>query len=94
MIWLFFIPLQLYLVFNGFRQQEREGSWSWSLFAFVLGFLAFESLILTLPIRLALHGNRYFVPVYTTALIIAALNFVWFLAVCRRWKLKPPDRQP
>jgi hypothetical protein len=86
MIWLLFIPLQLYLVISGIRQQEHDGTWSWSLFAFALGFIAFEVLLLTLPLRLGMHGNRYFVPVYVAAWIIAALNFIWFLRVCRRWK--------
>jgi hypothetical protein len=28
-------------------------------------------------------------PAFITAWVIAALNFVWFIIVCRRWKL--PD---
>ena len=91
MIWLLFIPLQLYLIYTGIRRQERDGAWSWSLFAFALGFIAFEVLILTLPLRLGMHGNPWFVPVYTGAWIVAAINFIWFLVVCRRWKLKPPQ---
>ena len=31
-------------------------------------------------------GNRYFTVVWTAAWIVAAMNFIWFLAVCRRRK--------
>lgn len=89
MIWLCFLALQFYIIFSGVRQQEHDGAWSWPMFAFVLGFAVFECLILILPIRLGIDGNPYFMPVYIAAWVVAALNFVWFLRVCRRWKPKP-----
>jgi hypothetical protein len=92
MIWIFFIGLQAYILISGIRQQGRDGTWSWPMFAFAMGFVVFECLILTLPLRLGMNGSRYFVPVWTAAWIIAALNFLWFLAVCRRWKPKPRNR--
>jgi hypothetical protein len=33
--------------------------------------------------------SRYFIPVYVTSWIVAALNFIWMIIVARRWKL--PD---
>lgn len=91
MIWLFFIGLQAFIVISGVRQQEQDGTWSWALFGFAMGFIVFECLILILPIRLGMAGNRYFVPVWTAAWIVAALNFIWFLRVCRRWRPKSPS---
>ncbi len=89
MIWILFIPLQLYLVFAGMRRDEKAGRWSWPMFAFAMAFVLFECLILILPLRLGMAGNRYFIPVWIAAWIVAVLNFIWFLAVCRRWKPKP-----
>jgi hypothetical protein len=94
MIWLLLIPLQLYIIISGVRRGESDGTWSWSLFAFALGFIGFEVLILTLPLLLGIHNSHYFVPVYTAAWIVAAINFVWFLRVCRRWKPKPGNPLP
>jgi hypothetical protein len=91
MIWVLFIPLQLYLIFAGIRQQEHNGTWSWPMFAFAMGFVLFECLILILPLRLGMAESPYFVPVWVAAWIIAAFNFIWFLRVCRRWKPKPPS---
>ncbi|NNM62475.1 MAG: hypothetical protein HKM03_09920 [Steroidobacteraceae bacterium] len=86
MIWLLFVGLQVFILISGIRQQEHAGTWSWSLFAFAVGFMAFELLILLLPLRLGMEGSRYFAPVWTAAWIFAALNFIWFIAVCRRRK--------
>ena len=92
MIWLLFIGLQVFILASGIRQREHDGTWSWSLFAFALGFAAFEVLIIVVPLRLGSTGNRYFIAVLMTAWIVAALNFIWFLAVCRRWKPRARGR--
>ncbi|HEY1575575.1 MAG TPA: hypothetical protein VGF82_00680 [Terracidiphilus sp.] len=39
------------------------------------------------PIALGKLNSPYFWPVYITAWVVAAGNFVWFIIVCRRWKL-------
>jgi ABC-type transport system involved in Fe-S cluster assembly fused permease/ATPase subunit len=31
--------------------------------------------------------SSYFGPVFAAACLIAVLNFVWFIVVCRRWRL-------
>jgi hypothetical protein len=86
MIWLCFVGLQVFILISGIRQHEHDGTWSWSLFAFAMGFMVLEILILLLPLRLGMVGNRYFTVVWTAAWIVAAINFIWFLAVCRRRK--------
>ena len=92
MIWLFFIGLQLFILISGVRQQEHDGTWSWPMFGFAMGFMVFEGLIVDLPLRLGITGNRYFVAVWIAAWIVAGLNFIWFLAVCRRWKPRRRNR--
>jgi hypothetical protein len=92
MWWPIFIILQAYFIFAGIRNEERAGLWSWSKFAFALGFGALEIVIVLVPIfNIGLH-SRYFVPVFAGAWIIAGLNFVWMIIVARRWKL--PDGRP
>ncbi len=86
MIWLFFIGLQVFILTSGIRQREHDGTWSWSMFAFAMGFMVVELLILLLPLRFGMVGSRNFAVAWTAAWIVAALNFIWFLAVCRRCK--------
>lgn len=63
--------------------------WSWSKFAFAPGFGALECIIVIAPLLYINLRSRYFIPVYVTACIVAALNFIWMIIVARRWKL--PD---
>ncbi len=48
-----------------------------------------ESLILFVPIYYVGANSPYFGWTYATCGVIAALNFIWFIIVCRRWRL--PD---
>jgi hypothetical protein len=89
---LFLAILCLIIAAGGVRRMQRKGIWSWPMFAGVIGFLALEILIVSLPLKFAPPRTRYFVPVYTAAWIIAALNFIWFLILCRRWKPKPREQ--
>ncbi len=88
MMWILFVALQAVLLFSGIRRQRRAGRWSWSAFAFALGFAALECVILTVPIWLIDENRRYFWPVYGAAWVVAALNFVWFILFMRRCKMK------
>ncbi len=88
MIWIFFVLLQGVIIWSGIRREQQAGLWSWSKFAFTLGFAALECLIVTGPIALFNLNSPHFLPVYIGAWVVAAGNFAWFLIVCRRWKLK------
>ena len=87
MAWIFFTLLQGALIWSGIRQEKQAGLWSWSKFAFALGFAGLECLILIAP--LSLNSRPYFMPLWICCWVIAAANFVWFILVCRRWRL--PD---
>jgi ABC-type transport system involved in Fe-S cluster assembly fused permease/ATPase subunit len=87
--WIAFILLQFLFVAAGVRREQRAGLWSWSKFFFALAFAALESLILFVPIYYVGINSRYFGWTYALAGTIAALNFIWFIIVCRRWRL--PD---
>ncbi|MGA7157714.1 MAG: hypothetical protein WBY53_12745 [Acidobacteriaceae bacterium] len=89
---LFFALFYLSIAYIGYRKMQRAGIWSWQVFLGVIGFLALECLIVTLPLKFAPPRSRHFVLVWTAAWIIAALNFVWFLLLCRRWKPKLHQR--
>jgi hypothetical protein len=88
MWWILFVLMQSTVVAAGIRNEQRAGLWSWSKFVFALGFAALEGTILVVPIYY-LQNSRYFLPVYITCCIVAALNFIWMIIVARRWKL--PD---
>ena len=87
MLWIVFVVLQGLDHLSGIRREQRAGLWSWSKFVFTLGFAALECLIVIGPIALGKLNSPYFWPVYITAWVVAAGNFVWFIIVCRRWKL-------
>jgi len=87
--WIAFIIVQAIFVFSGYRHAKSTNQWSWSLFVFALAFAGLETLILTVPILSMNSNSSYFLPVYAIAWVIAALNFIWFIMVCRRWRL--PD---
>ena len=89
MIWILFVILQAGIIISGIRQEERAGLWSWSKFVFALGFAGLELAIMFIPLYSLDLKGPYFMPCFIAACVIAALNFVWFIIVCRRWKL--PD---
>jgi len=89
MWWIFFVLLIVSMAVSGVRRAQRAGVWSWSKFAYVLGFLALLGVIVTAPVLLMDVNGRHFLPVYIAAWIVALLLFVWFIMVARRWKL--PD---
>src|SRR5271155_2623705 len=89
MPWIVLVLFYACFAFTGFRRAKRTGQWSWSLFFFALAFAGVEVLIITLPILTMNTNSHYFIPIYAGAWVIAALNFVWFIMVCRRWRL--PD---
>jgi hypothetical protein len=87
--WILFAVLQISVIVSGIRQEQRTGQWSWSKFVFTLGFAGLELVIVFVPLYYLGMNSSYFMPAFITAWVIAALNFVWFIIVCRRWKL--PD---
>jgi hypothetical protein len=89
MIWLLALIAQVIFVVTGVRRERQAGQWIWSKFAFTLAFAALECALLITPIvTLDLRG-RLFGPIFAVAGVIAALNFIWFIIACRRWRL--PD---
>ena len=50
MTWVAFLILQGLIIWSGIKQEQRSGLWSWSKFAFALGFAALECLIVIGPI--------------------------------------------
>jgi hypothetical protein len=89
MAWILFAILQITVIVSGIRQEQRTGQWSWSKFVFTLGFAGLEIAIMFIPLFSLDMKSPYFMPCFITAGVIAALNFIWFIIVCRRWRL--PD---
>jgi hypothetical protein len=89
MIWLLMFALQVGYIVLGIRREQQAGLWSWSKFAFALGFAAVEVVIGTVPVMTLDPHNRWFWWIVGAGWLIAALNFIWFIIACRRWKL--PD---
>jgi hypothetical protein len=89
MWWILTIGLQAAIIASGIRQSQRAGTWSWSKVSFSLAFAGFEWCILYFPMRYVPMRSRWFAPAVTLSALIALGNFVWFIIVCRRWKL--PD---
>ena len=87
--WIAFILVQAFFVVSGYRHAKSTNQWSWSKFFFALAFAGVEVLIITLPLISVSTNSHYFIAIYVTAWIVAALNFIWFIMVCRRWRL--PD---
>jgi len=87
--WVVFVLIYAYFAFAGFRRAKHTGQWSWSMFFFALAFAGVEVLIISLPLFTMNTNSHYFIPVYAAVWVIAAGNFVWFIMVCRRWRL--PD---
>jgi Ca2+/Na+ antiporter len=89
MIWIVALVLQIAFIVAGIRREQRAGLWSWSKFLFALGFAAVEVVLAVVPVLiLDLHGRGSWW-IIGAGWLIAALNFIWFIIACRRWKL--PD---
>jgi hypothetical protein len=89
MFWILFLFLTITNIVAGIRQEQKTGEWSWSKFAFALSFAGLEFILLFVPLTCVDPHSRYYTPLWITAAVIAALNFIWFIIVCRRWRL--PD---
>ena len=89
MWWMLFVVMQAVFVVHGYRQEKRQGLWSGSKFIFALVFAGLEGTLLIVPILTLDSRSSRFLPVLGVAAMIAALNFIWFIMICRRWKL--PD---
>ena len=89
MVWIVFELVQAIVIWSGIRQEQRAGSWSWPKFVFALAFAGLEVVVLLVPIFYMDIKGRWFLPVFCGAGVVAGANFVWFIIVCRRWRL--PD---
>ena len=89
MWWILFVVMQAVFVVHGYRQEKRQGLWSWSKFIFALAFATLEGTLLIVPILTVDSKSSRFLPVLGVAATLAALNFIWFIIICRHWKL--PD---
>ena len=89
MWWILILGLQAVMVINGIRQEERAGLWSWSKFFFSLAFAGLEWCVLWVPLRYVDIHSRWFGWAVAAGALVFLGNFVWFIIVCRRWKL--PD---
>lgn len=87
--WILFAVLQVTVIVSGIRREQRAGLWSWSKFAFALGFAALEVAITLAPLYYFGVKDPRFVPAFIAAWVVATLNFIWMIIVARRWKL--PD---
>jgi hypothetical protein len=87
--WIVFGVVQAIVIWSGIRREQRAGMWSGSKFLFTLAFAALEIVVLLTPILTMDMKSRWFLPVFSGAGVVAAGNFVWFIIVCRRWRL--PD---
>jgi hypothetical protein len=81
--------LQIYFIIHGIRQEERAKAWSWSKFVFCFVFAGLQFFTIFIPIDLVSPGSRYFTAMVVGVVGVAVFNFVWFIIVCRRWRL--PD---
>ena len=89
MWWIVSVLMALYFAFVGYKRSKRAGLWSWSKFAFSLGFALIEVVIVTAPLLFLNLNSRFFWPVYGAAWAVAAVFFVLFIIKARQWKL--PD---
>jgi hypothetical protein len=89
MFWILFLFLMIVQIVSGIRREQKAGEWSWSKFVFALSFAALEFVLLFVPLTYVDQHSRYYNPLWITATVLAALNFIWFIIICRRWRL--PD---
>jgi hypothetical protein len=89
MSWVVFLLMLIIMVVGRVRREQQLGRWSWSKFAFTLGFAGLECVIITAPLVMMDMNNPHFWPIYIFAWVAAAGLLVWFIIEARRWKL--PD---
>ncbi|MGD0346856.1 MAG: hypothetical protein ABSA85_08870 [Terracidiphilus sp.] len=87
--WIVFLAFMVFVIVSGIRRAQRAGQWSWSKFAFSLGFAAVECLLVSSPLIFMNTNSPYFIPVYIATWVVALGLFVWFIIAARHWKL--PD---
>lgn len=87
MIWILMLALQVGFIVVGIRREQQAGLWSWSKFAFALGFAAVEVALAIVPVLTLDMHSRPFWWIVGAGWLIAVLNFTWFIIACRRWKL-------
>src|ERR1700735_3354021 len=87
MIWLGFVALQFVMVYRMYRHAKAENLWSWSGFAFSIAFALFEVALVTLPAYLLRSNPWWMWRVYALCWVVAAVNFIFFIRIMRRWKL-------
>jgi hypothetical protein len=85
--WIFSVVMVLVFAFAAYRRAKQAGLWSWSKFAFTLGFLLFEILVVTTPLMFLSMNSRYFWPAYSAAWVLGAVFFALFIIRARKWKL-------
>ena len=84
-----FIIIQVIVIVSGIRNEQRLRLWSSSKFVFAIAFGLLEAGLVLAPVIYINLKSRWFVPVFSAAGGVAALNFIWMIIVARRWKL--PD---
>ncbi len=83
------LALQVGFIVIGIRREEKAGLWSWTKFLFALGFAAVEVALVIVPVLAIDQVSQWFWWAAGAGWLFAALNFIWFIIACRRWKL--PD---
>jgi len=89
MSWIVFLIVQIVFIVTGVRRERAAGLWSGSKLLFAIAFAALEVTLLAGPLMALDMRSHWFAPVFAAACVLAALNFIWFIVVCRRWRL--PD---
>ncbi|MGD0730904.1 MAG: hypothetical protein ABR956_06550 [Terracidiphilus sp.] len=89
MSWVIYAVVQTIFIVAGIRRERAAGLWSGSKLLFALAFAALEVTVICVPMTVIDMRSSYFGPVIAVACTVAALNFVWFIVACRRWRL--PD---
>lgn len=89
MTWIFMVALQIIFIAAGIRREQKSGLWSWSKFVFILGFAGLEVVLVSVPAWTLDPHTPLIWWIIGAGWVIGALNFIWFIIVCRRWKL--PD---
>ena len=90
MIWLAFVALQFVMVYRMYRHAKAENMWSWSGFAFSIAFALFEVVLVTVPAYMLRNNTWWMWRVYALCWVVAAVNFIFFIRVIRRWKIGSP----
>lgn len=94
MIWILALALQVAFIVVGIRREEQAGFWSWSKFLFALGFAAIEIVLVIVPVLTLDPHSRWIWWIVGAGWLVAALNFIWFITACRRWKLPDARTSP